>query len=349
MKYWISLTLLLLIAYSSGFAQTELSPVPDVTGMTLPEAAATLNRLGFTLGEAVDVPYDSAGDDRTNKVARQMPDAGRDAEPGTPVNVAVLRTANATLIYDDNDLTLINVSAGELDLSRIEFVSVLPDHSASFSAAGWGTALEEGDCGQIWSIGRVASKAIAGCAAIKWLTTANTSRHFWTATSGVIEFEVQQDGVLRATCSSAGANSQDAPLRCDLVLAAEYLREQTGYIYLAYTVDSLVIHNQTTDRWMDVSPIMIHMGGAVVAAPDDGSFAVKAASQFPLLAPGQCLFISHSDDLAAPEPCDAIGHQIVEAANAFWRSPFQVSGRDSIPRACDAAQEGTLTICVVPR
>ncbi|MBK8137181.1 MAG: PASTA domain-containing protein [Anaerolineae bacterium] len=349
MKYWISLTLLLLIAYSSGFAQTESPPVPDVTGMTLPEAAATLNRLGFTLGEIVDVPYDSAGDDRTNKIARQMPDAGQDAEPGSSVNVAVLRTANARLTYDDNDLTLINMSAGVLDLSRIEFFSVLPDRSVSFSANGWGTVLDEGDCGQIWSIGRVASKSIDGCAAIKWLTTANTARHFWTTAAGVTEFEVQQDGSVRATCNSAGANTQDAPLSCDLVLGADYLREHTGYIYLAYTVDSLIIHNQTTDRWMDVSLVVIHLGGAVVANPADEQISVKAASQFPWLAPGQCLLISQSDDPSAPEPCDAVGSQTVEAADAFWKGAFQVSGRDGMPRACDAAKEGELTICIVPR
>jgi beta-lactam-binding protein with PASTA domain len=62
---------------------TGRGEVPDVTGMTLPEADKALTAAGFTLGE----PQPPATDPEKQKIATQIPTAGEIAEKTKPVGV----------------------------------------------------------------------------------------------------------------------------------------------------------------------------------------------------------------------------------------------------------------------
>lgn len=336
----------LLFANFTVAGQEAVAVVPDLGGLTVPAAAAELSRAGFQLGREQIIAVDPASGDPENTIASQSPAAGDLVALGTAVDVTVLRAPNAYVIYDDNDLTLVNVAAGLLDLTAVQFSAVGPDGPVEFSPTAWATTLDEGRCGQIWSVGRVSSKAIEGCSIVLWMTATSSSQHFWTYTAGVDEFSVLQNGDTRVRCPAAPAGSQDSPLRCDIVFDVDYASEHVNYIYLAYTTDRLIIHNQTADRWMEFSDTVIRdSSGSDI---DLTALQVFTEDSRPArLAPGECILFALAAGAQPPEPCREIG--TVMPAGAFWLEPFRVIGRDDYPRVCEPAEPDTLMICVMLR
>lgn len=59
-----------------------------------------------------------------DRIVGQSAAPGSTAAPGAAVDVRVLRAANALLIYDDNDLMVVNLSAAALDLSSAVFAAL---------------------------------------------------------------------------------------------------------------------------------------------------------------------------------------------------------------------------------
>lgn len=341
-----------LLIFSLWFAnftaagQDSLVRVPDLNGLSVPAAAAALNNAGLQLGHEQIIAVDPASGDTQNKIAAQSPAAGESVAPGASVDVSVLRATNAYLIYDDNDLTFVNVQGGLLDLAEVQFSAAGPDGSVEFNPTAWAAHLDEGRCGQIWSVGRVTSKAVDGCSVILWMTATNSSQHFWTHTAGVQGFSVIQNGEVRALCPAAPAGSQDAPLRCEIVFDIDYQQEHIDYIYMAYTTDRLIIHNQTEDRWMEFSDTVLRDSASRdidLSALDLFSTEDRPAR----LAPGECILFATDAGAQPPEPCQVIGPVLMDTA--FWLEPFRVIGRDDYPRVCEAAEADTLMICVMLR
>jgi hypothetical protein len=327
-------------------AGQDVLTVPDLNGLSVPQAAAALSRAGLELGQKQIIAVDPEAGDTENTIVEQSPAAGEAVKPGTLVDIVVARVTNAYLLYDDNDLTLVNMTAGLLDLNDIVFSATEPAGAIEFSPSAWAGTISEGHCGQIWSVARLSSKPIDGCSVILWMTAANSNQHFWTYTSGVEQFAVIQEGVVRATCPAAPAGSQDAPLRCDIAFDIIYPDEHVNYIYLAYTTDRLIIHNQTADRWMEFTQTFLRdRSGHDI---DLSMLNIFNTENRPArLAPGQCLLFAADADAQPLESCQVI--ERVEADTVFWLEPFRVIGRDDYPRVCEAAVEGTLMICVMLR
>ncbi len=334
--------------------------VPDVTGLTIPEAAAILNEAGFRLGRQTASPQSDSQEQVPGTIISQSIPAGTDTDAGTSIEVTVLSNARVTLIYDDNDLTLINQAGAGIDLTGLVFVS--SDGTHRFVATEWRSTLENGDCTQIWSISRREPKQVEGCASIFWLTTNNLDNHFWTQTGGVSQFTVTQNGQLLATCDAAPSNSQDDPFSCEFYVINNNIRaDNTEYIYFAYTRDRFTVINTSDTAWMPLSETPIYNfnpqitnPGASLILGDPALFQnPDTVADITRLAPGQCVMLTLPPltDAETPEDCWLIAQRDLDASVAFWLAPFELDSPQSLSgrATCPAARENQLTQCIMPR
>lgn len=333
--------------------------VPNVTGLSVPQAAAELNRVGLRLGSQSVVQWDTASGLPQNTISTQSVAADSSAAPGTTVDVTILRASNIALIYDDNDLTVINLSPDRLNIGGLTF-STVEGTSAAFAANRWAGSLDAGECGQIWSVSRSGPKDVEGCESTFWMTTNRSQEHFWTAANGVARFSVLDNGIERAICYAAPVGSQDQPLRCEAFLAVDgAASEVTPYVYFVYTTQAFAVINRSPDKWMPTAQTTIlnynpglSIPGLPVVLGDATLFGSPViAADIARLAPGQCLFLtSDNPNAALPEPCDAIARLDLSSTVAFWLAAFQVdSASDDEQRQCPAAVPDKTTICVMPR
>ena len=333
--------------------------VPNVTGLNAPQAAAELNRVGLRLGSQSVAQWNSASGFPANTISTQSIAAGSTVASGTTVDVTLLRSPNIALVYDDNDLTVINLTAGPLNISQLTFATV-EGNSASFAAVRWAGTFDTGECGQIWSVSRTGPKDVEGCASTFWLSTNQAQAHFWTAVNGVVRFSILDNGCERSVCAAAPAGSQDQPLRCEAFVAAdEAAGEVTPYVYFAYTTQAFAVINRSPDQWMLTAQTTIlnynpalTIPGLPVVLGDPTLFGSPAiAADISQLAPGQCLFLtSDNPNAALPEPCDALARLDLASSVAFWLADFQIdSATDDGQRQCPAAVPDKTTICIMPR
>ncbi|MCU0497632.1 MAG: PASTA domain-containing protein [Anaerolineae bacterium] len=359
MKLRLLLLLLISLGAGSGWAQNQDSVIPDLTGLNVPQAMATLNQAGFALGTEQSVLWTADLGVPENTITAQSIAPQSASAPGTAVNVTVARTPNITLIYDDNDFTLINRAGTRIELTGLAFSTLDSSTAATFDATRWGGRLRGDYCTQVWSVGRNEPKPIDGCRSISWLTTNNPAEHFWTAANGVRTFNVTQDGVERAICNAAPPNSQDSPTTCAFFVEAGGQGGFVPYIYLAYTTDQLVIINRSTDQWMYLNGTTIwnqHPNRAVLGdsfIPGRPRLYTERleVARTQRIAPGQCVRFKLSgmtgDEL--PEACFVVATLELPVDQLFWASNFEIQGLDMVRRLCRAATADKLTICVMPR
>jgi len=362
MKTWMRLCIglmvgLLLVMFPVQ-AQDEVT-VPDLTGLTLPKAAALLNSLGLNLGTELAVDWTAASGLPENTISEQALASNTAVTRGTSVDVGILRVPNVVLIYDDNDLTLVNTTQNITDLTGLRFAAVV-GNPASFAANRWGSNLGEKRCSQIWAIPRNQSKKMPECEDIQnWITTNSTGEHFWTQTSGVEEFAVVDNGIQRTTCPAAPTNSQDAPLRCSFYFeGANAGQDTTFFYYFAYTTDAMVLLNPSEDKWMPTDRTTIY-GTNATTTPLVLGDSVTWGENFEVevgdltrLAPNQCLMMTTASAIGAesPEACTAIAQQAQGVQTTFWLSEFEIeSANDGQRHTCPAATPGRLTRCIVPQ
>jgi len=359
---WMTLVMLLL-AVPWAYAQEAASvSVPDLTGLNVPQAAVTLNEAGLALGTETALGWTAESGLPENTISQQTPAAGEQIEAGSAVNVTVLRSNNAILIYDDNDITLVNNTGGPLNLNGLTFSAVGGTTAASFNAGRWSPTLQSGDCGQLWSVARTGPKDVAEClSSTLWLTTNDSGQHFWTGSNGATQFNVVQDGVERAVCPVTVTG------RCEFYLATNATTEVTPYVYFAYTSTQLIIMNQSDDQWMSIAELRITDSSGLtspIATPEVYDAATYATSGLEIetfrspvarvgqLAPGQCLFlmISLPAETPPPQPCTVIGQITAQVEAIWWQSPFRfVSLTDGVSRGCPGATPERLTVCILPR
>jgi hypothetical protein len=336
----------------AALAQAEDTIVPDLTGMNVPQAAAVLNRIGLALGSEVPVPPAGAPEDL---ISGQSTPPGTRVPFGSTIDVEIPRTPNVRLVYDDNDLTLVNLNDSDLTLSGIRFETV-EGSNGSFNAERWSGMLRPRQCTQLWSISRNGPKQLPECRFIQnWLTTGNAGDHFWTSTSGARSFRVVQDDTERAVCPAAPPNSQDSPSECRFYVPTGGRSDVTAYIYMAYETNRLAVLNNSADRWMPVNSVRV-----ANRAPDPGPFGAEFRINAALfgrpdivarvnrLAPKQCLLFTADGTVDPPQPCDVIAVYAVEPEHRWWMSEFDIVG-DNGARTCAGATAGKLTICVMPR
>lgn len=353
-RCWLVLLLGLLIlpAAQGALAQGTEVTVPDVTGLSVPEAAAVLNRAGLALGVETPVGWTPEAAVQPNSVVAQSVAAGQVVAGGTAIDVTVARQANALLLYDDNDLTLVNQTGSTVNLTRITFNALDGTSPASFAASRWAADLRPDQCVQVWSVGRNGPKGLDECQYIQnWLWTGNGAEHFWTGANGVTRFNVVQDGVERAVCEIAAR-------RCEFYLAAGEAGEVTDYVYFAYTTDRLIIHNPSPDRWMPLRGVVLQNyfapgGPYAVPISDPTLYSSRSpVASLERLAPGQCILFTDAtvSVTAPPERCDVIAELAIGPELLFWAGDFgivsPISGEE---RTCPARTADHLTLCVMPR
>lgn len=364
---WLTLTMLVLslvlpgkitIAQEGG-TPTSTPPqpgiVPDLTGLSVPEAATRLNRNSLLLGQTFTVGWapDSPIPPNLIGLGGQSIAPGQSVALGTPVDVAISRAPNAALIYDDNDITLVNRSGVQLDITSLVFSSIDGTGQATFAATRWSTYLRENQCWQLWTVGRNGPKAVDGCGFIQgYLSTTNPVEHFWTGSNGATQFQVIQNGLPVTVCNITAG-------QCEFYLQlSNGLGDETSYVYLAYTNDRLIIMNNTANQWMPLTGLVLYNNfvaqpGIPTAIGDPALFGNPVVyGQIDRLAPGQCLYFTNGSpaDPNPPQPCDVIARLDLTASNIFWGAAFDIDGvtreRNS---TCPAGAAGQLIICAMPR
>ncbi len=362
-QHWSKLLLVLvtlLIGAQIAWGQAETVAVPDLTGLTAPVAAAQLNAVGLRLGTQAALPWSESSGLSAGSISGQDVPVGQAVAPGTAVNVQVLLSPNVTLIYDENDLTILNRTGQDLPFPGLMFEVLEGAASAAFQATRWAGGLQNGRCAQVWSIVRYDAKAVEGCDGIaNWLTTNNPGEHFWTQLNGVNRFRVLQNGVERGSCAAAPAGT--APITCSFYVPAAGSSDATDYIYLAYTPGRLVIINQSAERWMPLNGTQVLNNNPNLSSPGQGVpigdpalyVPVNSVADVTRLAPGQCLLFTDSTGLEndnLPQPCTVIGRLDIGPELIFWVADFTiVSVTDGLQRTCLVAVADRLTICVMPR
>lgn len=336
--------------------------VPDLSGMTIPQAAAAVNLVGMALGREIHAIRPAESQAPVDTISGQSVPAGTPATPGAAVDVTILHDANVTLVYDDNDLTLINRAASRINLDNLAFHGVQGENQAAFHAGRWSGRVGPGNCMQIWSVNRGSGKGVDGCDTLeRWMTTNNRAEHFWTTTGGVQAFNVVQDGLERAICEAAPPGSEAQPKRCELYLepAGSSSDDNAGFVYFAYTTNSFLILNRTPDKWMRLNRSLLHVtepstgvGTFAIDLGDGATFGnPEIVAKIQRLAPGQCLLYTRAGttDLTPPQPCHVIAHrQFLE--KVFWDYNFELeSVEDGKRRMCTAAVPNKLTLCILPR
>jgi PASTA domain len=348
-KYLLMVLCVSLVWFGNVFAQDNVT-VPDLTGLSVPAAAALLNKNGLALGAETNQGWTADSGLEKNRIKAQSIAAGQTAAPGTAVDVTVLHAPNAILIYDDNDLSLVNNTGAEINLAGINF-NALDGSPASLAGTRWSNGLRAGQCVQVWSVNRNGSKGLDECSAIQnWLATTNPSEHFWTGENGTTHFNIAQNGVQRADCPVAN------PGRCEFYLSGGADSDSTAYVYFAYTVDRLAVINQSTDQWMTLTGYNVYNNyaptkGAPVPLGDPTLYnSVNPVAHVGQLAPGQCILFTNSDPNATqpPQPCDVIAQLNIGPSLIFWGAAFDVDSSDGQKRSCPVATAGRLTICVMP-
>lgn len=348
----------LLVLGLSASAQTQVV-VPDLTGLNVPTAAAELNKLGLRLGEQNARAWSSDAGVAENTIGAQSVAPGNNVEPGRAVDVTVFRTPNLRLIYDDNDITLVNLTGQTIDISALRFETT-EGTRASFDASRWSSELRANQCLQLWSVNRNGSKGLPECQAIQnWLTTVSPSNHFWTGSNGVSMFEVRQNGTVLNVCQAAPSNSQDRSITCEFYLPAGGAGDVAEFVYFAYTVDTFAAINPTDDAWLRLNRTTIvnpnaNQGqlGASFRLGDAALFGnPEIVAEIGRLAPQQCLLVFDSALAAAspPQPCDVIAQLGIPSDQRFWLSDFELESRDGRKFTCTGAVEGKRTICIMPR
>ncbi|MEQ8675394.1 MAG: PASTA domain-containing protein [Aggregatilineales bacterium] len=342
-------------AITFTIAQDETVTVPDISGLTVPVAAAELNRAGLRLGTETAFGWTEASGLPANTITEQSFAAGESVPFGTTIDITVLRANNVTMVYDDNDVTMINQSGGTIALGAIAFNSVGGNSTASFSAARWGGSLSPNSCGQLWSVGRTGSKDVDGCTeSTLWLTTNDTNQHFWTGTNGATQFNVIQNGVERGLCTIS------VPGTCSFFLESSGSLETTSYLYIAYTdQNSWTIYNNSENLWMSLrgvffSPTDGIQGGEVLADSVSASdFPDRVVGDVTLLAPNQCIFLKEEASEATDPPisCDTVASYTFPTGTPLTdlTTPLYITASsDGEQRSCPPFTEGRLTVCILP-
>jgi hypothetical protein len=356
---WAAAVMCCCLSLFSAGAQGEASVVPDLTGLTIPQAAAQLNKAGIAFGSEIAVPL--AEGVTADVISGQSVAPGEPVMAGMIVDVEIPRSANVRLFYDDNDLTMMNLANANIAIQNLVFETVEGSRDASFNASRWAKQLRAKQCTQIWSLNRNGPKSLPECTYIQnWLTTTNPAAHFWTAVSGAQTFRVVQDEVERGVCQAAPPNSQDQPVSCEFYLPAGAAGDVTQYIYVAYEEDRLVVMNNSDGQWMPVNSARI-VSTLANPGPLGRQFRLNAAlfgrpeivARINRLAPKQCLlFISSGasgTDAGGLLECDVIATMHLEPSQLWWTANFSILGSDGRERTCNAALPGKLTLCIMPR
>lgn len=301
------------------------------------------------------VVYEATGASDTVKSQTLPP--GTSTSPAAAVDVEVVIVFNIMLIYDSNDITVANLTGGNLNIGGMQLSSggEAETPAAAFTLRDipdFNGQLEHTQCVQIWSDAADSSKPISTCerGIRNWYSTILPDRHFWTGENGANRFTVSYRNAIVGTCPTfRGRNERTCPLRLRL---DPFDTDTAEYLYFVYTMDELAVINPSASRWMPLADVQLED-----IALDDLTQRprIAALGDDTRLAPGECLIFNRpaDDEATAPaspdhlaDDCFAVGQSIFTVGK-FWGGAFSVGGTSE--RSCPPAQRGQRVICMVPR
>jgi hypothetical protein len=258
------------------------------------------------------------------------------------------------LLYDDNDITLVNQSGAPVDSTQVVFLS----SNTRFNGSRWGgQMIAPGDCVQLWSVGRSSGKGLDQCGEVKpWITSNDTTEHFWTGPNQDDTFTVLQNGAPRGECPKSRVAGE--VLSCPFNWAANDDNDgYTPYIYLIYTPTQFQIWNNSKDEWMPLRGIQLES-----ETKSSGPLVPRDRTRFDnhesiladlgRLAPNQCIYYTSASANGSKllQACDEVARVSLPAEGYVWTADFDVlSNSLAAPATCPAAEAGRLTVCIVPR
>ena len=192
--------------------QNDVIVLPGNTGTNRTEAQsvvsveATSVQLEVTTISPTPAPTNLSTSTPTSLPATQTPVV--DVEPITEVQVEVVKSSSQVrLIYDQNSITLVNISDERVDISDLIIVSDIMEISVGDWASNATvpiTSFPSASCLQIWSWMRSNVAKPSQCQTRWSVFTIAPNSVFWTEG----EFTVQRDGVILAVCSASDSSCE---------------------------------------------------------------------------------------------------------------------------------------------
>jgi hypothetical protein len=324
---------------NTATAQPDTATVPDLTGLTAPQAARALGLAKLAFGAESSLAWTADARVQRNQVRAQDPAAGSKVAPGSAVNITVLRVYNAALRIETDSLTLRNLGDTPLDLGGVVFKSA--DGSRQFDATGWGRSLPAKKCDQLWTVQPPRATPSAECGTPNRAIVAPKVRQFWVESG--FRIERYQDEI--ATCPASAPS-------CEIALPQGDDPERTAYMLFSYRTNHLEIRNDS-ERWMGLNGAQAVGSNGVrldLHIPPGGTTPGDVPWSGSRLAPGQCLVLSELEVAALPPfDCAVVGYVRLKTGGAFWTRGFALTGPSGRRGLCAAPRPGLQSLCWVPR
>jgi PASTA domain len=344
------LLMMLMIPVLAQEGKENTISVPDLTGMSAPQAETALNEQGLRLAPSILSLDTNLYDGIINTVAIQSIIAGEIVERGTIITISVIRDFDLLLLYDiqdgdADDFTLVNLSNEDINLAGIVFQSTSEENiEPSYNARDFsGGILPAERCFQLWGRAEAGFYEPEECDNNRLLNYGivrdiPNNQKFWQDT---VSFMVMQDGVYRASCEvSVG--------RCELWVSPRAIAEDvTEYIYFIYDEHQLYIFNSAPEQWMPLTEIQLADSGRRLNDPLMWSSSLVPDIDF--LAPKQCVRFSDTDADEALVDCLVIAASTLTQSNIFWSNGFSVQSlyQAGIELTCPRPSERSF--CLIPR
>lgn len=245
-------------------------------------------------------------------------------------------TSQATFIYDQDAITLVNSGETVIDISLLTFIrddDTAPT-STRFEGRSWAIdLLDPGECVQLRSTGAGRLNRQNCTRLVRWLATTREDVYFWQKADGVKQFRVASGSEEVATCEIAAG-------RCTFTLSGSPRFEDLA---LTYTTTSFYLSND------GVTPAPLGR----LRLCDVTTTGEAAPPCYPLvdsemtLDPGACLKIGPSvTDFESN--CASIS--TLPLKDIFWQASFAViSPVTASSMLCPAAESDRPQRCMVPR
>jgi hypothetical protein len=328
------------IAQDSTASQTPT--MPDLTGLTAPQAHALLFEHGLVLDPLIVAS--SSGEGVENTIIDQSLAPGESYSIGAVISVTVLRQPNIRLVWNiedhnNNSFTLVNLADYEINIEHLLFETA--DGSRRFQSALWPNFLRVEQCVQLWTYQEELGSRVGvdDCRILQGggiLPVLNEVQQFWRSEGS---FYVVQEGLRRGECQIAAGI-------CELWISPSAITEEfSPNVFLIYNQNQLIIHNRSSKQWLPLNQIAIN--DSAVLSDEREWDSLRFGQDMPFLAPNHCVrFGSASSPLT-----DCVEVAVRETTELFWRESFTVhSLRNSdISKTCPAALGDEATICLLLR
>lgn len=195
-------------------ATATREPAPSATHTTAPSATSTVTAIVAAAStRATSTPRATATDAPTSTSTRRPAATSAVATPTVAAQEVALLPSPAAdsgavrLVYDAQSLTLLNVSAEEVDVSGLVFTQTRAEgNPLIFRSSSWNTGsaptthLPAGDCYQVWTNEDTLLEPAEGCGVRHAWSQVSFPRWFWISDAADAVFSVARDGVVLAEC-----------------------------------------------------------------------------------------------------------------------------------------------------